>query len=101
MNSDSAKNSAIHKVFDILLLIGMIIAFPLGIIAAVKPGSMIDTIATFTSQLGVAVPDFWMAILLVLLFSTTLEWLPPSGYTPITENCRSSTAYEKCSSASW
>lgn len=70
------------------LLIGMIIAFPLGIIAAVKPGSMIDTIATFISQLGVAVPDFWMAILLVLLFSTTLEWLPPSGYTPISENFR-------------
>lgn len=70
------------------LLIGMIIAFPLGIIAAVKPGSMIDTIATFISQLGVAVPDFWMAILLVLLFSTTLKWLPPSGYTPISENFR-------------
>lgn len=68
------------------LLIGMAIAFPLGIISALKPGSVIDTIATVISQLGVAVPDFWMAILLVLLFSTSLDWLPPSGYTPITED---------------
>ncbi len=68
------------------LLIGMIIAFPLGIISAMHPGTLIDAVATFISQLGVAVPDFWMAILLVLLFSTTLDWLPPSGYTPITEN---------------
>lgn len=68
------------------LLIGMLIAFPLGIISAVRPGSVIDTIATFISQLGVAVPDFWMAILLVLLFSTTLDWLPPSGYTPFSED---------------
>ncbi len=68
------------------LLIGMVIAFPLGIISAVKPGSGIDTLATIVGQLGVAVPDFWMAILLVLLFSTSLEWLPPSGYTAITDD---------------
>lgn len=68
------------------LLIGMVIAFPLGIISALRPGSLIDTVATFISQLGVAVPDFWMSILLVLLFSTTLDLLPPSGYTPITED---------------
>lgn len=68
------------------LVIGMLIAFPLGIISAVKPGSMVDTLATFVSQLGVAIPDFWMSILLVLLFSTSLEWLPPSGYTPISED---------------
>ncbi|MBN1562208.1 MAG: ABC transporter permease [Anaerolineae bacterium] len=70
------------------LLIGMAIAFPLGIISALRPGTLIDTVAMFVSQLGVAVPDFWMSILLVLLFSTTLDWLPPSGYTPITENFR-------------
>jgi peptide/nickel transport system permease protein len=65
------------------IVIGMIIAFPLGIISALKPGSPVDTVASIVSQLGVAVPDFWMAILLILLFSTRLEWLPPSGYTAI------------------
>jgi peptide/nickel transport system permease protein len=70
------------------LLIGMVIAFPLGIISATRPGSPVDTLATIVSQLGVAVPDFWMSILLVLLFSTTLDWLPPSGYTPIGDDFR-------------
>lgn len=70
------------------LLIGMVIAFPLGILSALRPGTVIDTVATVVSQFGVAVPDFWMAILLVLLFSTTLGWLPPSGYTSATEDLR-------------
>jgi peptide/nickel transport system permease protein len=70
------------------ILIGMVIAFPLGIIAATRQGSIVDWVATVISQLGVAVPDFWMAILLVLLFSSTLDVLPPSGYTPINESFR-------------
>lgn len=68
------------------ILIGIVIAFPLGIIAAVRQGSIVDLIATFISQVGVAVPDFWLGILLVLLFSSTLDVLPPSGYTPIEED---------------
>jgi len=65
------------------IVIGMVIAFPLGILSALRPNSALDVVASVISQLGVAVPDFWMAILLVLLFSSTLGWLPPSGYTPI------------------
>ncbi|MBZ0286937.1 MAG: ABC transporter permease [Anaerolineae bacterium] len=68
------------------LLIGLAIAFPVGIISAVRPGSKIDIIASFFSQIGVSIPSFWMGILLVLLFSLTLDWLPPSGYTPLTED---------------
>jgi peptide/nickel transport system permease protein len=68
------------------IIIGMLVGFPLGIISALKPGSAVDTIASIISQLGVAIPDFWMGILLVLLFSTTLDVLPPSGYTSITED---------------
>ncbi len=68
------------------LIFGMIVAFPLGIISAMRPNSPTDVVASLLSQLGVAVPDFWMGILLVLLFSSTLDWLPPSGYTPISED---------------
>lgn len=64
------------------LLIGMAIAFPVGIISAVRPRSKLDVFASFLSQIGVSVPSFWMGILLILLFSLTLGWLPPSGYTP-------------------
>jgi peptide/nickel transport system permease protein len=68
------------------LLIGMLIGFPAGIISALKPGSTIDLVTSVLSQIGVTIPDFWMGILLVILFSLTLGWLPPSGYTPIQED---------------
>lgn len=68
------------------LLIGLVIAFPIGILSAIKPGSLLDLIASVISQIGVSIPSFWMGILLVLLFSLTLSWLPPSGYTPISED---------------
>ncbi len=68
------------------LVIGLVIAFPIGIISALKPGSAIDIIATVFSQIGVSIPSFWMGILLIIVFSLNLELLPPSGYTPIWED---------------
>lgn len=68
------------------LFVGLMIAFPLGIISAMYPRTPIDLLASFISQVGVSIPDFWMGILLILLFSLTLGWLPPSGYAPIRED---------------
>ncbi|HSJ19656.1 MAG TPA: ABC transporter permease [Nocardioidaceae bacterium] len=68
------------------LLIALLIAIPLGLVSAVRSGKVSDYFATVFSQIGVSVPDFWMAILLILLFTTTLGWLPPSGYVPFTES---------------
>jgi peptide/nickel transport system permease protein len=70
----------------VALLIGILIAFPAGIISAIKPGSPIDIVASIVSQIGVAIPDFWLSIMLILLFSLTLSWLPSRGYTPIGES---------------
>ncbi len=69
----------------VALLIGLLIALPLGITSALKPGGKRDLSASVVSQIGVSIPDFWMGILLILLFAETLGWLPSSGYEPISE----------------
>ena len=68
------------------LAIGLAIAFPAGMISALKPGSAIDILVSFLSQIGVSVPTFWMGILLIIIFSLNLDLLPPSGYTPLAED---------------
>jgi peptide/nickel transport system permease protein len=62
------------------LLIGLLIALPAGIISALRPNSPIDYVAMFFSQVGVSIPDFWLGIMFILIFSLALGWLPPSGY---------------------
>ncbi|ALG69474.1 nickel ABC transporter permease [Beggiatoa leptomitoformis] len=62
------------------LSVAILIAFPLGSIAALYPNTMIDHSAMVFSLLGVSVPNFLAGPLLILLFSLTLEWLPVSGF---------------------
>lgn len=68
------------------LVIGLAIAFPIGILSAVRSGSALDITGSFLSQIGISIPSFWMGILLVQFFSLTLGWLPPTGYTPMRED---------------
>jgi peptide/nickel transport system permease protein len=62
------------------IVIALLIALPAGIWSALREGRVSDAIVRVTSQFGVSVPDFWLGILLIALFSTTLGWLPTSGY---------------------
>jgi peptide/nickel transport system permease protein len=66
------------------MIISVIIGVPAGIIASTKRNSIWDVLATIISMFGVAIPFFWLGILLILLFSLKLGWLPPSGYVPFT-----------------
>jgi len=68
------------------IVIALLVSFPLGILSAVRNGSVLDSVVRAASQLGVSLPNFWLGMLLILLFSSTLGWLPPSGYTPLTED---------------
>ncbi|MDQ3627740.1 MAG: ABC transporter permease [Actinomycetota bacterium] len=68
------------------LVLALLIAFPLGLLSALRHDSKLDHAARVFSQFGVSVPDFWMGILLILLVSGVLDWLPPSGYTPLGED---------------
>jgi peptide/nickel transport system permease protein len=62
------------------------IGLPVGILAARRRGSFADTAVMVVAQLGVAIPNFWFGMLLVLLFSVTLRWLPPGGFVPWSDN---------------
>ena len=63
------------------LALSILISVPLGIHAAVKRGGWVDQIIRVLSLVGLSFPNFWLAIMLVLLFAVTLKWLPPSGAT--------------------
>lgn len=62
------------------MLLALAVALPLGILGATGPGSAIDRFGTLVAGLGVAVPSFWLGVLLILAVSLRLHWLPPSGY---------------------
>jgi peptide/nickel transport system permease protein len=62
------------------LLLAMLVAIPGGVIAAVKRGTLIDRLLVAFVSSGIAIPGFWLGIMLVLLFAVVLRWLPPSGY---------------------
>lgn len=62
------------------IVLSMVIAVPLGTFAAVRRNSGVDYAAQVTSLAGISIPEFWFAILCVLLFSLYLGWLPSSGY---------------------
>jgi peptide/nickel transport system permease protein len=68
------------------LVVGIVVAIPAGILAAVRQGKAADYLATGFSQIGVSIPDFWYGIMLILLFSVSLGWLPPLGYTEFGED---------------
>lgn len=62
------------------LLLSTLIAFPAGVYAASRRGGVADTIVMALTQLGVAIPNFWFAMLLVLLFAIKLAWFSAGGF---------------------
>jgi ABC-type dipeptide/oligopeptide/nickel transport system permease component len=63
----------------ICMLMQILIGTPLGIIAAVNRNGWGDRIAMFIAMFGISMPNFWIALMLVLFFSVKLGWLPPFG----------------------
>jgi peptide/nickel transport system permease protein len=68
------------------IVISLLISVPLAIISATRRGGWIDRVATVTSSIGIALPSFWLGLMLVLLFSLTLGWLPATGYVPLAQD---------------
>lgn len=83
------KQPALHVALDYLpatlelVFVGMAVAFVLavtiGVIAALRPGRLLDRAVTFVSLIGLSVPQFWLGLLLIILFGVKLGWFPVSG----------------------
>jgi len=64
----------------VAIVLSVAIAIPLGVLAASHRGGVPDVIASIFSQIGIAVPGFWVALLLIMLFSSALGWMPAGGF---------------------
>ena len=62
-------------------LLALLIALPAGVYAARHRGSLADVVVVALTQIGLAIPSFWLGIMFVLLFAVTLGWLPANGWT--------------------
>ncbi|MGN1025380.1 MAG: nickel ABC transporter permease [Faecousia sp.] len=75
----AARLPATIKLAFLSCLFAIIVGVSIGIISAVRQYSVVDSIARVVSLLGISLPNFWLALLLMLLFSVKLGWLPASG----------------------
>lgn len=78
----------IPATFSLMLVsvfFALVIGVPAGIAAGLKPDTLIDRAVSAMASLGVAIPNFWLGLLLVILFAINLGWLPAIGYSPFTE----------------
>jgi peptide/nickel transport system permease protein len=68
------------------MIVALAIGIPAGVIAAVKKGTWIDYVTNVVALSGLSIPNFWLGIMLILLVSVRLGWLPASGYVSPTED---------------
>lgn len=64
------------------LVLTVLVGVPAGVIAALRANSWVDQLVTGLAMLGVSVPSFWLALMLIVLFGVHLEWLPTGGFVP-------------------
>jgi len=68
------------------VVIALFVSFPMGILAAIRRGTVVDRAAVGFVSAGLAIPSFWFGLALILIFSVQLRWLPASGYVPFSED---------------
>src|SRR4029453_17827417 len=76
----------------IAIVIALVIGIPAGIVSAIAKGTAWDYAANAVALWGLSTPNFWLGIMLILLFSVSLGWLPASGYVSPFEDLRANLA---------
>ncbi len=65
--------------------LSLVVALPIGVLAAYRANSWIDSLSRVLALIGAAVPNFWLALLLVYVFAVSLRWLPSLGWVPLNQ----------------
>ncbi|ARP82151.1 peptide ABC transporter [Bordetella genomosp. 9] len=68
------------------MIIALLVGIPMGILAAVKKGKLLEYGANVAALSGMSIPNFWLGIILIMVVSVQLRWLPASGYVSPSEN---------------
>ncbi|HWR45730.1 nickel ABC transporter permease [Sporomusa sp.] len=74
---------ATFKLATSAMLVAILIGIPIGIISAIRQYSIFDTVSMLIALLGVSMPVFWLGLLLIILFTVKLGWLPASGFSSV------------------
>jgi len=87
-----AKLPVTMQLGGMAFMIALLIGIPAGILSAAQRNRPLDYVANLVGLAGLSTPNFWLGIMLILLVSVKLGWLPPSGYVPLWEDWRQSLA---------
>jgi len=68
------------------LVLAVLMGMGLGVLASVRHGTVVDQAAMSVALVGLSVPEFWLGLMLIVLFAVQLGWLPTGGFVPITES---------------
>jgi ABC-type dipeptide/oligopeptide/nickel transport system permease component len=77
--SVSERIAATARLAGAAMLLALVVSFPLGVLAALKPRSLLDRFVSILSLIGQSVPGFWLGIMLILIFARQLRWVPSAG----------------------
>lgn len=74
------------SIVGVALLLAIVTGIPIGIVSGARPGSLLDRILTIGTSAGVAMPNFWLGLVLGLIFGLKLGWFPATGYVAMNES---------------
>jgi peptide/nickel transport system permease protein len=75
------------------VLLSLVVSIPVGALSALRRGTWIDQIARVLAMVGYCIPRYWLAVLLILVFAVRVQWFPPAGYVPFSEDPRENLRY--------
>src|SRR5437016_4987673 len=68
------------------IIVALLIALPIGVLSAVKQDTASDYVARFFAVLGLSLPDFWLATVVITFLAIWVQWIPPIGFAPLWED---------------